>query len=452
MAVATPLLLRAPRVLSGVVTWLGLGAVAFSAVAFGAGTAYPGSPVAIPVLGAALVIAGGMAAPRWAAESVLGLSPLRWVGRLSYSLYLWHWPILIIAADQAGKTSLPFSQNVVWLLFALALSVVTYTLVENPIRHAKALARSRWTGIALGAVLVASTIAIATLLIDYYSVPFNFGEGTGRSLSSATVLLRVKEASSIRSLPTDLVPPLADVSTDVAIPTYTGCFLGFEQWKAPACVFGDRHGTHTMVLYGDSHAGMWFNAVNAIATRAHWRLIFLGKEACPVSDVELPDPHAPSHPWPACDQWRKFAVNRINSLRPNLVIVSEEPPARGHYTPAQWQRGLEDALREIRAPGSHEFVIGNIPGSSGPLCLAHHQNDVQACSVPLGFASLSPFIPAELAATVAIHAHYIDVTPWFCSDVCSEVIGKDVVYWDPFHVTSSYSITLEGVLAKALDE
>ena len=124
-------------------TWLGVGAIAFSAVAFGADTAYPGSLVAIPVLGAALVIAGGMAAPKWAAESVLGLRPFRWVGRISYSLYLWHWPILIIAADQAGKTSLPFRENVVWLLLALALSVVTYTLVENPIRHARRLVS--WT-------------------------------------------------------------------------------------------------------------------------------------------------------------------------------------------------------------------------------------------------------------------------------------------------------------------
>ena len=165
VAVATPWLLRAPRVLNGVLTWLGVGAIAFSAVAFGADTAYPGSLVAIPVLGAALVIAGGMAAPKWAAESVLGLRPFRWVGRISYSLYLWHWPILIIAADQAGKTSLPFRDNVFWLLFALALSVGTYTLVENPIRHARVLSRGL-APIALGAVLIAATLAVSTVALS----------------------------------------------------------------------------------------------------------------------------------------------------------------------------------------------------------------------------------------------------------------------------------------------
>ena len=123
----------------GTATWVGLAAIGFSAVAFDATTAYPGTAVVIPVLGAALVIAGGVHAPRWAAESILGVRPFRWMGRHSYSLYLWHWPILIIAAESAGKASLPFRQNVVWLLVAVAASVVTYRLVENPIRHARIL-------------------------------------------------------------------------------------------------------------------------------------------------------------------------------------------------------------------------------------------------------------------------------------------------------------------------
>ena len=137
VCVGTKWLFRLPKVVCGVMTWIGLGAIGFSAVVFNGSTVYPGSFVAVPVIGTGLVIAGGTASPRWAAESLLGLRPFRWMGRLSYSLYLWHWPLLIIAAESYGKASLPFHQNVVWLLAALVAAIGTYRWVENPVRHAQ---------------------------------------------------------------------------------------------------------------------------------------------------------------------------------------------------------------------------------------------------------------------------------------------------------------------------
>ncbi len=217
VAAATPWLLRIPKVIGGVLTWLGLGAIAFSAVAFGATTAYPGSLAAIPVLGAGLVIAGGMAAPKWAAESVLGLQPFRWVGRISYSLYLWHWPILIIAADEAGKTSLPFRQNVVWLLLALGLSLASYRLVENPIRHLRISAKK---SIALGVCAVLLTVAALSVAISAESEPLR--SYTVAPVANAQTLYRqVAAATSITRVPTDMEP----------IPSQATNFLGRELRK-----------------------------------------------------------------------------------------------------------------------------------------------------------------------------------------------------------------------------
>ena len=139
VALGTPWLKTVPTHIAATATWLGLGAILFAAFTFSAQTAYPGSLVAIPVVGAALIIAGGVKARGVGVESLLRLPPLRGLGKLSYSLYLWHWPILIIAAEYANRTSLSVLQNLGWDLVALVASVVSYVLIENPIRHAKIL-------------------------------------------------------------------------------------------------------------------------------------------------------------------------------------------------------------------------------------------------------------------------------------------------------------------------
>src|SRR5664280_3175580 len=137
VAVSTTWLKHLPAQVAALLTWAGLAAIVYSAFAFDAQTAYPGSLVAVPVVGAALIIAAGVAVPRWGAESLLGTGPAQWLGKRSYSLYLWHWPILIIAAEQVGKTNLPVGVNLLLLLVALAASMVTYRVVENPVRHLK---------------------------------------------------------------------------------------------------------------------------------------------------------------------------------------------------------------------------------------------------------------------------------------------------------------------------
>jgi peptidoglycan/LPS O-acetylase OafA/YrhL len=466
VAVCTPWLLKVPARLAALATWLGLGAILIAACGFNSRTAYPGTLVAIPVVGAALIIAGGMSAPAVGAEALLRLPPFRWLGRLSYSLYLWHWPILIIAAEYAGKTSLSVKDNLGWDVVALIASVASYRLVENPVRHAKKLVSVKWASVGLGVGLVAVTLVSIT--VESHLVYANGSQTETNSSVAAlakrplvplkTVLAAVGASSHIKTLPSHLYPPLAQMVANprpyIAPGGPTGgCSPLPRQTSVPACVFGDLEARRTMVLYGDSHAGMWFQALDGIATRDHWKLVLLFKNGCPASVIPVAD-YAGSRV-AACDGWHQFVVGRIKRIDPQLLIVSQTEgyfmPGGGEYTAAQWQRPLEDLLTTLSTPGTRQVVIGNLAAApaGGPECLARHTNSVQACSIA-PYPLFTESNAAEKRAAEAKGASYIDPIPWFCTQTCSPVIGHDDIYWDD-HVTEGYALFLEGVLETALD-
>ena len=461
VAVATPWLKNIPRRIAAVATWSGLGAIAAATLIFDAHSPYPGALVAVPVFGAGLIIAGGVAIPPRGAEAVLGLHPLQWLGRRSYSLYLWHWPILIIAAERVGKSSLPVGENLVLVLLAMAVSTATYRLVENPVRHLSFASRHRWASIALGLGLTAMTIGVATAQIHSHSgtgVAATTRYSASPSASLETVRRLVATATQIRTAPANLTPAVTSAFSDFGIPsTWTGCSATYGQANVPACTFGDPHGTHTMVLYGDSHALMWAQALDDVAIKARWRFVLLAKSGCPVGLVPIGNPAgygAPGGEWSACDQWRRNASGRINRIDPDLMVVAQAN--RFAYPPRQWQLGLERALRAITSPMTTRVVLGDIPRfpQSVPDCLARHAGDVQACSIPtdstIDNRPLMVYYRTERAAAAAVGARYVSVTPWFCSRTCTPIIGHYEVYKDDNHVTNTYARFLEGVLAEAL--
>ncbi|MDT5067611.1 MAG: hypothetical protein QOK02_3766 [Mycobacterium sp.] len=178
VAVLTPTIARLKPVWASEVLGLfGVIGIVISGLMLTSSMPYPGSAVALPVVSTALVITAGCANTKTVVARVLSVRPMQWLGARSYSLYLWHWPILIIAAQYAGH-DLSVWQNAGLLLLAVFASALTYRLVENPVRRARVLISRTGLSLAVGALLIVATIAIAQWQIAaHYGTwnPFEIG-------------------------------------------------------------------------------------------------------------------------------------------------------------------------------------------------------------------------------------------------------------------------------------
>ena len=276
-------------------------------------------------------------------------------------------------------------------------------------------------------------------------------------MSASELAILLRRAPEVRTLPADLMPSLAEAHQDWGGPP-SDCSPGMDQTSIPdSCIFGDTSGSHTMVIYGDSHAGMWFDALNVIAKEAHWRLVDLWKGGCPVDSLSYrvpPGSGKPGTPWVACEQWQRWALSRINSLKPNLLVLTQEGrlnQASKPFTFQQWGQGLATTFHRIHIPKSRVVVLGNIPylPDDPPECLARHSANIQACSGPLD-TYLTGYNQVEEEEAHSVGARYINVVPWFCSTVCTGVVGHYEVYFDQVHVGATYTYVLEDVLKKSL--
>jgi len=162
VAVMTKQLRRIPSAVGALMTWTGVLLIGIATETITIQTAYPGYAAALPVVGAVLVVAGGASKPRLGAEVVLGTPIFRWLGRRSYSWYLWHWPVLVIAASYAHRTVYGNSivENLCLASAALVLAAITYVLVENPIRHSGLFRRKPRATLAGALLLIASCVAL----------------------------------------------------------------------------------------------------------------------------------------------------------------------------------------------------------------------------------------------------------------------------------------------------
>ena len=469
---------RLPLLPATIVGWGGLALIVLTCTQLGPRTPYPGTAALLPVLGTALVIGAGPVTGGLGVGRVLCRPAMRAIGRVSYSWYLWHWPVLLLMPPLLGEPAgLPARLSATAVSGGLA--VITLHLVENPGRFAAALRRSAKASLTVAGAASAAAACACMLLLNVVPVPVGHGAAAPRANIVAVPPTTIAPAMSpeeaavqhafaqardavaasagLRAVPSNLDPPLAKAPADKAAVFVNGCVRSWREIGQGECATGDIASPTTVALVGDSHAAMWNPAFQHLAEQRHWRLETLAKVTCPLQDLHITSPYL-GREYTECEQWRAQIVNRLKAEHPRLVVLDMSRRYGADfgftsYDPA-WIDTLGRTVAQLRSIGAAVLVLGPVPdpGSSVPTCLSGHVDDATACAPARPVAVGDGGISAERAATTAGGGHYADLTDLFCTaDRCPVIVGNTLVFRDDNHVTTEYAQLLTPVFGALAD-
>ena len=432
--------------------WTGTGAILASALLLDADTPMPGVPALLPVLGAIALLAAGTSVRAAAPTRMLATGPARFVGRISYAWYIWHWPALVFASEAWGPLSV--GEGVAVTLASLVPTLFTHRWIEEPLRRSKAhLRRPRailYAAIAGPAIAVASGVALSGVASSAAVLPASAVEGAGQ-------LARTGE---IQPSATALRPRPEDASDDRGRSYADGCLVDERAVTSPPCVYGERRSKDTVVLFGDSHAMQLFPALEKVAARRGWRLVQLTKAGCPPAAVRVVSPLT-RRDYPQCERWRAHALARIDQERPLIVVAagsahhqvfSGRSRLKGGAAARALGAGYPPVLRRLRASAEHAVMVSDPPRPpiDVPECVSESLRELRRCAFPRGAAvedSETVSVPALSVRGVLV----LDPTVEFClAETCPSVIGGVLVYRNSGHVTASFAATLAPWLARRL--
>ncbi|MCM4081918.1 acyltransferase family protein [Paractinoplanes hotanensis] len=469
VAIAGGFLRRTPKGVAALLTWGGLLAVVAAAVTFDKSTPFPGYAALLPVLGTAAVIAGGASGGGWGAGRVIGTGPFRFVGKLSYGWYLWHWPVLMIWPLALGRDP-GVKSNLAFAAAALGLAWITYHLVENPVRTRPWLRRRARRGVALGLALSASTAVLALIAGQFIpalptgpAAPDVRAELATASEPQARLTQLITASLGRTRLPRNLTPRLADALSQSPRIYSDQCHSNYTQARPNRpCVYGDPDGARTMYLIGDSHAAHWFPAVEAAARNQGWRLVALTKAACQLPQV-LTWNEVLKRPYTECVTWRNQVAQRIVRDKPDLIVMASNdldnggligPGGRTVARPADplWVRGWQQTWHLFSGTPMVLLQDTPLPKGNAPECAAVNARRLARCARPIARAiSERPRRDLVADAARASGLRVIDPTPWLCGQgKCPVIVGNTLVYKDNSHLTVAYAQAIAPVVERAI--
>jgi peptidoglycan/LPS O-acetylase OafA/YrhL len=444
-----------PKAWAAAAGWFGLAAIGLSGLLFTTSTPWPGSGALLPTLGTAAVIVAGFATFRGGPALLLGTVPLRWVGGLSYSLYLWHWPLIAVAAAYWGHLSAGLGLALVAVSFVPAW--LTFRFVENPLRFSSRLSRSPRLTLGLGAGFTATGAVAGVALLAAFAAAVPDGKPARGPAPGAAVLAedpRGDPAGAAVDQVDWITPDPLQATKDVPAIYSQGCQQGLEDSEPISCDYGSGEAGITVAVVGDSKIAQWLPAFQALADQNGWRLVTYTKSGCAFT---LAEPQADGEPYPSCREWNEAVLGGLLADPPDYVLTSQRTGQAFNEEGDLSEQAMIDGMRRVwsalTAQGVKIVVIADTPhpGLRVYECVAENRDRLSACTFSRERYALSAAPTQRLAVEGQAGVAMVDMFDAICPvDPCAPVIGSVLIYRQGSHITATYIETLAPRLAVAL--
>jgi peptidoglycan/LPS O-acetylase OafA/YrhL len=453
-----------PRLPALVLGWAGLAAMVGAGVGFSGATVFPAAAALVPTLGAAAVIVSGMnGRQRAGVGALLSVRPVTWIGDISYSLYLWHWPLIVMATFVFD--GLHWTVGLATVALSVLPAWASYRWVETPFQRwsfVRPPRRAIRVGLAASLVVVVGTVSLGV----YTSRPTAQAAGWERptyqnalerarsSTDTAPVgaeLLQEDPEDALTPTPPDEILQAPENLADDQAENYTqGCVQGRKDTQALACTYGPDDAGFRVALVGDSHAAHVLPAVNRLAAENGWQVSSYTKTSCPftagrilLDDLEFTE----------CGVWNQAMQDELKEQDFDLVLTSASAykAPTGESVPT----GYAAAWSAVEDAGTPVAVIIDPPqpGFNVPECLETNPGNPRECAYHRNDAEKTGARDQYTALEDATGADAIDLTTWICPDgTCAPVVGDVIVWRDTNHLTATFAESLAPMLGGVLHD
>lgn len=423
--------LRIPRAGRIALGWFGIAAMLSCGILLNVQAAFPGVAALWPTLAAACVIAAGQTGSRFGVDRILSTGPLVRLGDNSYALYLWHWPILVIALAATGRDHAGPLSGTVIIVVSMGLAYLTTRFIEKPWREWK------WPEVKRRRAVIAVAAAVATAAVPLAGWQFQITSATAAAASQAWANnpgARVLDPEYVdaadKSAP--LLPSLTTVAEEW--PKFQGGCTTNDAELINVCTNGKDDADKTIMVIGSSHAHVWSTPLLNLADKYGWKVEAITKGYCPVTETDAPELSD------GCVDFNKETMKKVLEMKPDLVVTTstrtDPNPNKTEFMDPAWL----PEIKEINDAGIPVVALRDTPRmpEAVPDCLEQHQDDYAACAAKTA-ESYQPASPAAEIAGQVPGTKFLDFTPFFCpDDTCPAVIGNVMVYKDDNHVTRTY--------------